>query len=121
MDVLVVDDEDLVREIVSENLMEDGLQVTGAVCAEDALEIAGRSGVPEVLVTDVNLGPGMDGFILADEVHRRWPSVGVVIMTGNAANFGVRGTEENERFLEKPFGPARLVTAVRELMRRSGR
>lgn len=121
MDVLVVDDEPMVREIVAESLCDDGLQVTEAVSAEDALEIAGTKGAPEVLVTDVNLGPGMDGFGLAAEVRRRWPSAGVVITTGNPAGIGQRSFEENERFLAKPFGPARLVTAVRELMRRSGR
>jgi DNA-binding NtrC family response regulator len=121
MDVLIVDDESLVREIVSENLQEDGLQVMEAVSAEDALQITGAAGAPEVVVTDVNLGPGMDGLGLAEEVHRRWPSVGVVIMTDNPGYVGGRTFEENERFLPKPFGPSRLVTAVRELMRRSER
>ncbi|MCB4821997.1 response regulator [Roseicella aerolata] len=121
MDVLIVDDEPLVREIVSENLMEDGLQVVEAVSAEDALEIAGTAKAPGVVVTDVNLGSGMDGLCLAEEVHRRWPSTGVVIMTGNPGYVGDRTFEENERFLPKPFGPSRLVLAVRELMGRSER
>lgn len=121
MDVLVVDDEAMVREIVAESLFDDGLRVTEAVSAEQALKIAGSSGAPEVLVTDVNLGTGMDGLQLAEEVRRRWPSAGVVIMTGNPAYVGTRPLEEGERFLTKPFGPARMVTAVRELMGRSTR
>jgi len=121
MDVLIVDDEPLVREIVAENLAEDGLRVVGAVSAEDALEVAGTVEAPGVVVTDVNLAPGMDGLSLAEEVHRRWPSTGVVIMTGNPGYVGSRTFDENERFLPKPFGPSRLVTAVREVMRRSER
>ena len=63
----------------------------------------------------------MNGLTLAAELHRRWPSAGVVIMTGNPACIGDRVIEDNERFLTKPFGPAKLVAAVRELMGRSGR
>ncbi len=121
MDVLVVDDEALVRAIVTEGLEEDGLAVAEAPSAEHALALAEAGGAPEVVVTDVNLGAGMDGLGLAAEIHRRWPGAGVVIMTGNPGYVGSRTFEENERFLEKPFGPSRLVTAVRELMRRSER
>ncbi|TCZ60913.1 response regulator [Roseicella aquatilis] len=121
MDVLVVDDEPMIRETVAESLHDDGLEVTEAVSAEEALEIAGTAGAPDVVVTDVNLGPGMDGLDLAEEVRRRWPAAGVVIMTGNPAYVGQRCFEANERFLTKPFGSARMVSAVRELMRRSGR
>jgi len=85
MNVLVVEDETLVREIVSENLLDDGLEVVEAPSAEAALDLTETTGAPEV-VTDVNLGTGMDGLTLAGEVHRRWPSAGVVIMTGNPSS-----------------------------------
>jgi CheY-like chemotaxis protein len=102
MDVLVVDDEPLVREIVAESLYDDGLRVTEAASAEQALEIAGDRGAPDVLVTDVNLGQGMDGLQLAEEVRRRWPSAGVVIMTGNPAYVGDRGFKDSERSSPSP-------------------
>ena len=121
MDVLVVEDEALVREIVTEGLIDDGLAVAEAGCAEDALALTQREGAPDVVVTDVELGAGMDGLALAEEVHRRWPQAGVVIMTGNPAFAGTRPPSPQERFLTKPFGNARLVSAVLELMRRSTR
>ena len=121
MDVLVVDDEALVREVVAEGLADEGLAVVEAPSAEDALALTEAAGAPDLVVTDIELGQGMDGLALAEEVHRRWPDAGVVIMTGNPAGVQAHTFGEQERFLTKPFGCARLVTAVRELMGRSTR
>ncbi len=121
MDVLVVDDEALVREVVTEGLADGGLAVAEAPSAEHALALTETSGAPEVVVTDVHLGQGMSGLALAEEVHRRWPDAGVVIMTGNPAGVQAHSFGEQERFLTKPFGNARLVSAVRELMGHSTR
>jgi len=73
MAVLVVEDEDLVREIVTEGLAEDGHTVIEAPSAEDALAMKHTDGPPDVVVTDVNLGQGMTGLALVEEVHRRGP------------------------------------------------
>jgi DNA-binding NtrC family response regulator len=121
MDVLVVDDEALVREIVSEGLSDDGLAVVQATSAEHALALTEAAGAPDVVVTDLNLGEGMNGLALAEEVHRRWPDTGVVIMSGNPAGVQAHTFGEQERFLTKPFGNGRLGSAVRELMGRSAR
>ena len=66
MDVLLVDDEALVREMLAEDLADAGLEVTDAPDAEAALGAASAAageagGPPRILVTDVNLGRGMDG------------------------------------------------------------
>jgi DNA-binding NtrC family response regulator len=121
MDVLVVDDEAFVRLVVTEGLAEEGLAVVEASSAERALAAAETAGAPEVVVTDVDLGHGMNGLALAEEVHRRWPDAGIVIMTGNPAGVQAHAFSEQERFLTKPFDNARLVSTVRELMGRSAR
>ena len=126
MDVLLVDDETLVRETLAEDLAEAGLDVTDAPDAEAALGAASAAageagGPPRVLVTDVNLGRGMDGLALAAEVRHRWPEVGVVVMTGKPANLDGRGPDPREVCLFKPFGPPRLTAAVHRLMDQSCR
>jgi len=121
MDVLVVEDEALVREVVTAGLAGDGLEVAEVPSAEQALALSEATGAPDAVVTDVELGRGMNGFALAAEVLRRWPGTGVVIMTGNPEGVQAHSFGEQERFLTKPFGNARLVSTVRELMGRSTR
>ena len=121
MDVLVVEDEALLREVVSEHLACEGLDVADAPSAEDALALAQRGGAPAVVVTDVNLGTGMNGLALAEEVRRRWPGAGVVVMTGNPMNILNHVFGPRERCLLKPFHPMAMLLAVRELMQQQPR
>src|SRR5215210_1980664 len=125
MYVLLPEDEALIREMLAEDLADAGLDVAEAPTAEVALVVAaaaGQAGKPPcVLVTDVDLGRGMDGLALAAEVRRRWPDVGVVVMTGNPANLDGRRSDPREVRLFKPFAPTRLTTAVHGLMGRSDR
>jgi DNA-binding response OmpR family regulator len=125
MYVLLVEDEALIREMLAEDLADAGLDVAEAPSAEVALVVAaaaGQTGKPPcVLVTDVNLGGGMDGLALAREVRRRWPEVGVVYVTGRPSKLDGHALGARERFLPKPFGPSRLTAAVHQLMGRSRR
>jgi CheY-like chemotaxis protein len=144
MDVVLVEDEPLVREVVAETLDAAGLDVAAAGSAEAALAalgvapdgggaLAGRDAVPPppprpppprflpppVLVTDVGLslaGGAMDGFALAAALRRRWPALGVVVMTGQPAFIPrCAWLAPRERHFLKPVAPDALVRAVREL------
>jgi DNA-binding response OmpR family regulator len=63
----------------------------------------------------------MDGLALAAEARRRWPDLGVVVITGRPANLDGRRPGPREVHLHKPFGPSRLSAAVHGLMVRSRR
>jgi CheY-like chemotaxis protein len=63
----------------------------------------------------------MDGLALAAEARRRWPDLGVVVMTGKPANLDGRRPDPREVRLLKPFRPHRLAAAVGELMGRCHR
>ena len=124
MDVLLVEDEPLVRELLAEGLAEASLRVAEAPSAEAALGAVAAGEAcrpPRVVVTDVDLGAGMDGLALAAEARRRWPGVGVVVMTGRPSNLDGRRPDPGEVHLHKPFGPSRLTVAVHDLMGRSRR
>lgn len=84
VDVLLVEDEPLVRAAVAESLRDADLDLAKAASAEEALAAAadGSGGPPSVVVADLHLGPGMDGLALGAEALRRWPGVGVVHATG---------------------------------------
>jgi DNA-binding response OmpR family regulator len=74
-----------------------------------------------VLVTDVNLGPRMDGVALAQEMRRRWSLVGLVVMTGDKRNVERLPAPLRLGCIVKPFSPPRLAAAVRVLLRRPDR
>lgn len=119
MEVMVVDDEPLVRELISEELADAGLAVAEATSAEGALQgLVDKAPPPSVIVTDVNLGPGMDGVALAAEVRRRWPAVRLVVVTGDTRNLDRLAPDSCEGTYVKPFDPRRLAAAVQELIAR---
>ena len=117
MDVLLVEDEALVREMLHEDLTDAGLAVVPAATAEEGLDaVVEGAPPPAVVVTDVNLGGGMDGVALAEEAQRRWPGVSVVVMTGDERNLGRLPQALRASCFVKPFNPPRLVDAVRDMM-----
>ena len=117
MDVLVVEDEPLVRESAVAVLREAGFSAAGVASAEEALALAERADdrPPAVVVADLRLGPGMDGLCLGVEARRRWPGVGVVYATGHPECFDGRLLGPRERYVVKPFAPAALPGALRRL------
>ena len=122
MQVLVVEDEILIRMLVCDLLEEAGCRCHEAGDAEEALALL-DAGLcrPDILVTDFNLGPGMDGKALAREVLRRLPGLPVAYVTGNPEAFEDHVLGERERLVAKPFASADLIAALRELRPAGGR
>ena len=120
MDVLLVEDEPSIREFLQDDLTDAGLSVVPAPNAEMGLAAAANDNQPPVvLVTDVDLGPGMDGLALAHEAQRRWPTLAVVVMTGDERNLARMPEAMRSSCFVKPFSPLRLANKVKELMGRS--
>ncbi|MBD0275902.1 MAG: response regulator [Acetobacteraceae bacterium] len=118
MDVLVVEDEPLVRESAAAALRDAGFNVAEAASAEEALALAegAAGGPPPVIVADLRLGLGMDGLALGAEARRRWPGIGVVYATGHPDDLDGHLLGPRERYVVKPFTPTALLGAVRRLM-----
>jgi DNA-binding NtrC family response regulator len=114
MRVLLIEDDVMVRTMLSDALSEEGVEVDGLSNAEDALILLGAGQVPDVLVSDVNLGAGLSGFDLADIARERHPDVEVILISGSAPSEGDFAARRHQRFLHKPFAPDDLVAAVRE-------
>jgi len=110
---MIVEDDDLLRELLTENLEEAGWQVLGTQSAELALSVDDFT--PHVLLTDVNLGPGLNGIHLAERARQKWSPLGIVIMSGRPLP---RGTPLawRERFLRKPFELATLLSCMQEVL-----
>lgn len=118
MDVLLVEDDCCVRECAAGLLRGSGFSVVESASAEEALALAAGDpgGPPAVVVTDLHLGPGMDGLAFGDAVRRHWPEVGVVYATGHPEGLDGRVLGPRERYVVKPFTRDALLGAVRRLM-----
>lgn len=84
MRVVVADDHGLTLSAISDSLSAHGLMVVGrAVGARAAVDEVVKH-QPDVLVTDLDLGPGPTGIHVAVSVRRRFPLLGVVVLSGYA-------------------------------------
>ena len=116
--VLVVDDEPMVREVVSAYLERDGFAVTTADDGPEALRALERA-KPDLVILDVML-PEIDGFDVLTRL-RRSSDVPVILLTAR--------TEEPDRvlglelgaddYVVKPFSPRELAARVRSVLRRA--
>jgi DNA-binding NtrC family response regulator len=117
--VLVVDDEEPVRQLVADVLLEAGYRVETAACVEDARAFLHDPALA-VVVSDVKM-PGESGLVLVEQCRARRPDVAVILMTG-AAGVEERGraARDGVPMLEKPFSFSELEAAVAAAIERPG-
>ena len=113
--ILVVEDEDILRMLVVEELHSSGFSVLEAPNGDIALEILrGRTDV-SVLLSDVKM-PGTDGYALAEAALSLNPKMKILLMTGYSAEPRPRKlAERNIEILHKPFDLDLLADKVRML------
>jgi signal transduction histidine kinase len=105
--ILVVDDDESVRLIVSEQLRDLGLDVAVAEDGERALAmLANGHGGTEFVLTDFTM-PGLDGMALLAEIRTKWPRIRGAIMTGNPQE-SLRGCDPDVPVIHKPIDPQEL-------------
>ena len=115
--ILVVDDEQKIRRIITSYLAEEGFDIAEASDGETALDLAAAD--PDLVILDVGL-PGIDGIEVLRQLRTR-SDVPVMLVTARA--------EETDRliglsvgaddYLTKPFSPRELVLRVKAILRRS--
>ncbi len=114
--LLVVEDEEVVRQLMVRALEALGYRVCSAASADEALAGLDREGTPPaLLITDVVM-PGRSGLELTERVRARMPDLPVVWISGHADEAVARrlGTLPGVTFLEKPFSADALARLVRE-------
>jgi DNA-binding response OmpR family regulator len=118
--VLVVEDNDVIRHLVTLLLERAGLLVRGCGDGHEALRILFAER-PDAIVLDIGL-PGMDGWQVLDRV-REVSDVPVLMLTAQGDELDkVRGLRAGaDDFVTKPFGRQELVARVEALLRRRGR
>ncbi len=116
--VLVVDDDENVRDPLCEYLQRAGFDVSSAASGEEGLDVATEL-PPEVVISDIGM-PGMDGLELCRELRRRAPEVPVILMSGWAT--GVNPADARRAgagaLLAKPFAMNQVTELLNRVLER---
>jgi two-component system cell cycle sensor histidine kinase/response regulator CckA len=115
MNVLLVDDEAMVRKMLKLTLQRHGFEVFDATDGASAIALSEKQPI-DILVSDIVMKE-MDGWTLAASLRQRFPDLPVLFMSGYPTDFEY-GQRMNARwaFLPKPFQPGELVEAISNLV-----
>ncbi|HJP56443.1 MAG TPA: response regulator [Gemmatimonadales bacterium] len=119
--ILLVEDEPMVASLLQRGLAQAGYRVEAAGDGHEALEVMQRlDGGVTAVVSDVIM-PRMGGSELAIQIRERWPRVPILFMSGYTNDEIIRQglLPADEAFIQKPFAPSELLTAIERLPQRA--
>ncbi|GGC35658.1 hypothetical protein GCM10011504_12560 [Siccirubricoccus deserti] len=113
--ILVVEDDERVREVAAETLRDAGYRVIAAQDALEALALLRRGETLDLLFSDIVMPGGMNGIELAQAALRLRPGLPVLLATGFAGT--VEGADDHGfEVLAKPYDQTALVRRIAELV-----
>ncbi len=114
--ILVVEDDNTIRELVEMILSQAGYQVTTAEDGREGLELLRRAR-PDLILLDIAM-PGIDGLEVLNRIRQRGFSMPVLMMTANSSAQVVRDVMAlgGNGYLLKPFEPEELVARVKKAL-----
>jgi PAS domain S-box-containing protein len=117
--ILLIEDDAALRRLLARSLEREGHRVQQAADSEAALVLLAADPTIDLLVTDAVL-PGQSGPMLARDIEPDRPSLRVLFISGYSDDAILRLglLNEQEAFLQKPFGPRTFVQKVRQVLAR---
>jgi CheY-like chemotaxis protein len=117
--ILLVEDEALVRLGLAEFLRECGYRVLEASDAKEASDILEYGPCVDLLISDVRMPGGVDGFELARRTKANCPEVQVIMMSGfpSEAERSSRGVTDGP-ILMKPYSRKQLLSRIEDALKR---
>lgn len=113
--ILVVEDEPLLRMEIADHLSDQGFQVFEAGEADEAISILERNLDIRLIITDIDMPGSMDGLKLAEAVRDRWPPVKIIVVSGHRV-VEITDLPDGSMFFSKPYSPSDLVSSMHELL-----
>jgi CheY-like chemotaxis protein len=113
--VLVVEDEMMLRMRAVDIVEDAGFTPIEAVNGDDAFAILQSRSDIDLLLTDIQMPGTMDGLKLAHAVHSRWPSIKIMLVSGQVTP---TETEKpvNSRFYGKPLEVKKMIAELQEML-----
>jgi CheY-like chemotaxis protein len=113
MQVLIVEDEPLVRMVTSVTLEDAGFEPVEVATADEAMELLSGANEIAAVVSDIEMPGEMNGLELAWAIRAQWPNIAVVLTSGRQLP-RPRDMPKQVRFVAKPYHPALLVQILTE-------
>ena len=116
--ILILDDEDPIRQFMKINLDYQGYQTVEASSGEEALRIFEEE-KPAVAILDIML-PGISGYEVCEKIRDKSPMTGIIMVSAKSQDIDkILGLEKGaDDYIIKPFNPQELILRVKSLMRR---
>jgi len=121
--ILIVEDEQMLRELAREILQDAGYQTLEAASGREALAVwRQHDGKIDLLLTDMVMPEGVSGMELAERLITETPALKVVFMSGYTSEDVSSELLQRTRasFIQKPYGTAELTKVVRDCLDKSG-
>ena len=113
--VLVVEDEMLLRMRAVDMVEDAGYTSVEAVDADEAVTILETRSDIALLFTDVQMPGSMDGLRLAHVVHKRWPPIKIILVSG-ALKLAKSDIPVDSRFFGKPLEAKEMIAEMQEMI-----
>jgi two-component sensor histidine kinase/DNA-binding NarL/FixJ family response regulator len=113
--VLVVEDEMILRMRAVDIVEDAGFCPVEAVNADEAISILESRSDISLLFTDIQMPGSIDGLKLAHAVHERWPSIKIILVSGQMKPSDAE-RPENSRFFGKPLGVEQMITELQAMV-----
>jgi len=113
--VLVVEDNELLKLFLSNLVAADGFLTVQASSADEAVPILESRSDIALLITNVMMRGAMNGVDLAHEVDKRWPSVKIIVVSGQPG-LSESNLPAKALFLTKPYHDDEMAFEIRALM-----
>jgi CheY-like chemotaxis protein len=116
--ILVVDDDQLIRDVTLRRLTSLGYRAIAAASGAEALEALASGADVDLLLTDIRMPGGLHGPALAKEARRLRPQIKVLFVTGapDDALLQEAADADDEQLLLKPCTKAELAEKLREVL-----
>ncbi len=113
--VLVVEDEMILRMRAVDIVEDAGFNPVEAVNADQAISILESRSDISLLFTDIQMPGSIDGLKLAHAVHDRWPSIKIILVSGQVKPLDAE-RPTNSRFFGKPLGVDQMIAELHDMI-----
>lgn len=111
--VMIVEDEYLIRVMISDELRDAGFHVVECCTADEAVDILTAGIDVNVVFSDIRMPGSLDGAALADIVNRQFPDMAMILTSSEAPMNGAAVIP----FIPKPYQPAGVIRLISELLK----